>query len=110
LGPEAYNVSGTVIGDSFNLLGHDGFSGVTGFPLGATDLVPAAPLPAILDPMLGLNGGPTRTHALVFGSPAVDAIPGAGCATGVDQRGAPRPQDADGDTMQIVTSVPSSGA
>jgi hypothetical protein len=99
IAPEAYNSLGTVMGDSFNLLGHDGFSGVAGFTVGATDLVPAVPLPAILDPTLGHNGGPTRTHALVFGSPAVDAIPGAGCATGVDQRGAPRPQDADGDTI-----------
>ncbi len=99
IGQEAYNASGTVIGDSFNLFGHDGFSGVTGFTLGATDLVPAVPLPAILDPMLSNNGGPTQTHGLVFGSPAVDAIPGAGCATAIDQRGAPRPQDADGDTV-----------
>jgi hypothetical protein len=35
------------------------------------------------------------THALVPGSPAIDAIPGAdtGC-TGNDQRGMPRPQGA----------------
>ena len=99
IAPEAYNGSGTVTGDSFNLFGHDSFSGVAGFTLGATDLVPAVPLPAILDPTLSNNGGPTHTHALVFGSPAVDAVPGAGCATGIDQRGAPRPQDADGDTI-----------
>ena len=96
---EAYNISGTVIGDGFNLFGHDGFSGVAGFTLGATDLVPVVPLPTILDPTLGFNGGTTSTHVLVFGSPAVDAVPGAGCATGIDQRGAPRPQDADGDTI-----------
>ena len=99
IAPEAYNGLGTVIGDSFNLFGHDSFSGVAGFTLGATDLVPAVPLPAILHPALSYNGGPTRTHALVFGSPGVDAVPGATCATGVDQRGAPRPQDADGDTI-----------
>ena len=99
IGPEAYSVSGNVIGDSFNVFGHDGFSGVAGFTLGATDLVPAVPLSAILAPTLGYNGGPTKTHTLVFGSPAVDTIPGAACATGTDQRGAPRPQDADGDTF-----------
>ena len=99
IGPEAYNVSGNVIGDSFNVFGHDGFSGVAGFTLGATDLVPAVPLSAILAPTLGYNGGPTKTHTLVFGSPGVDTIPGAACATGTDQRGAPRPQDADGDTV-----------
>jgi hypothetical protein len=99
IAPEAYNSSGTVIGDSFNLFGHDGFSGVAGFALGASDLVPAVPLSAILAPTLGYNGGPTKTHTLVFGSPAVDTIPGAACATGTDQRSAPRPQDADGDTF-----------
>lgn len=42
------------------------------------------------DPMLGPladNGGPTPTHALLPGSPAIDQ----GQATGADQRGAPRP-------------------
>ena len=94
------HASGTVIGDSFNLFGHDGFSGVTGFTLGATDLVSSVPVPSILDPTLSNNGGPTRTHGLVSGSPALDAVPGAGCATGIDQRGAPRPQDGDGDTSR----------
>lgn len=61
--------------------------------------MPAEPLAAILDPTLGYNGGATRTHALVFGSPAVDAVLGAACATGTDQRGAPRAQDGDGDTF-----------
>jgi hypothetical protein len=37
--------------------------------------------------VLRQNGGPTPTHALLIGSPAVDR--GAGCAD-VDQRGAPR--------------------
>jgi hypothetical protein len=38
------------------------------------------------------NGGPTRTQALLAGSPALDA----GSATGVDQRGTPRPFDLKG--------------
>ncbi len=106
IGPEAYSVGsqsgGTVVvTDGFNLFGHDGSSGVAGFTLGVTDLLPTVPLSAILDPTLGYNGGPSglRTHTLVFGSPAVDAVPGAACATGTDQRGVPRPQDADGDTL-----------
>lgn len=44
------------------------------------------------DPMLGplaSNGGPTPTHALVPGSPAIDAAEPAG-APATDQRGAPR--------------------
>ena len=51
------------------------------------------------DPRLGglrRNGGPTRTMALLAGSPAIDAIPrGAnGCGTRIatDQRGVARPQ------------------
>jgi hypothetical protein len=59
------------------------------------------------DPLLGPlqdNGGPTFTHALLEGSPAIDAIyTDCGCTTiaGVlvttDQRGEPRPVDGDGD-------------
>jgi len=40
---------------------------------------------------LGLNGGPTRTHALLDGSPATDAGNPAVCLA-VDQRGITRPQ------------------
>ena len=61
--------AGTVIANNLNLFGHDGVAGVTGFTPGPTDLVPSAPLAAILNPTLGDNGGPTKTHALVPGSP-----------------------------------------
>jgi hypothetical protein len=46
------------------------------------------------DPMLGRladNGGDTRTHALLPGSPAIDAIPAISCTLPTDQRWAPRP-------------------
>jgi CSLREA domain-containing protein len=53
------------------------------------------------DPLLGVladNGGSTFTHALGAGSPALDAGDNATCAagpvSGVDQRGASRPFDA----------------
>jgi CSLREA domain-containing protein len=53
------------------------------------------------DPLLGPlanNGGPTRTHALLSGSPAIDtgdpATPPGGCLP-VDQRGSPRQDIAD---------------
>jgi predicted outer membrane repeat protein len=59
------------------------------------------------DPLLGPlqdNGGPTFTHALLEGSPAIDGVcTDCGCTTvdGVtvttDQRGEPRPSDGDGD-------------
>ena len=53
------------------------------------------------DPMLGPladNGGPTQTHALLAGSPALDAGDNAICAAdpvnNLDQRGLARPQGA----------------
>ncbi len=51
------------------------------------------------DPRLGEladNGGPTKTRALLDGSPAIDAA-GNTNAPAVDQRGVSRPQDGDGD-------------
>jgi hypothetical protein len=55
--------------------------------------------------VLANNGGATPTHALMAGSPALDAgnpvtvgsVSGA-CATN-DQRGALRPQDGDGNNV-----------
>jgi hypothetical protein len=57
------------------------------------------------DPLLGPlanNGGPTLTHALTTGSPAIDmgdmaAMAGAGQVPANDQRGAPFTRVADGD-------------
>lgn len=53
-----------------------------------TDL---AAVVAGLDPVLQANGGPTLTHALLAGSPAIDHGNAFGGA--VDQRGLPRPSD-----------------
>lgn len=93
-GPEVYidgSSGATISANSHNIFGHDGNSGVIGFSPGATDIVPAAKLVAIRNPELADNGGPTRTHALVKGSPALDAAPSASCnaapVNGVDQRG-----------------------
>jgi CSLREA domain-containing protein len=55
------------------------------------------------DPRLGPltdNGGPMLTHALLSGSPALDAGDNAACPS-VDQRGQPRPRDGDGDGAAI---------
>ena len=49
-----------------------------------------------LDSTLGDNGGPTETHALLAGSPAIDAIPLINCTVTTDQRGVPRPQPTGG--------------
>ncbi len=55
------------------------------------------------DPILGPlanNGGPTKTHALPVGSPAIDAGTNTGCPS-TDQRGLPRPRDGDGNGSSI---------
>jgi hypothetical protein len=101
-GPEIVN-SGTTLADNHNLFGVDGTAGVEGFLPGVTDIVPPAGvlLPDILNPTLAFNGGPTQTHALVPGSPAIDAG-GTDCTDvngnplPTDQRGKPRLVDGDG--------------
>ena len=56
---------------------------------GASDLVvPDAGIEALAD-----NGGPTLTHALLAGSPAIDTADDLACPT-TDQRGVSRPQAA----------------
>jgi hypothetical protein len=53
------------------------------------------------DPMLGglaNNGGETKTHALLAGSPAIDAIPVVSCTLPIDQRWMERPVAAGEDT------------
>jgi predicted outer membrane repeat protein len=55
----------------------------------------ASPTVIVADPMLGPlagNGGPTMTHALLEGSPAIDAA--ADCVVTEDQRGIDRPRGA----------------
>ena len=56
-----------------------------------------------LDPLLGAladNGGPTATHALTSGSPAIDAASNTGCPA-TDQRGVARPVDGNGDSVAV---------
>ena len=84
-----------------NLLGEfNGSSGVLGGAFG--DLVGSAEFP--LDPLLGPladNGGPTLSHALLKGSPAIDAGNINGAAR-VDQTGARRNRDGDFDGLLDV--------
>jgi cysteine-rich repeat protein/parallel beta-helix repeat protein len=67
---------------------------------------------AIVDTTLADNGGPTPTHALPDGSPAIDLVPIADCTDAAsapltaDQRGFIRPADGDGD----VTALCDAGA
>jgi len=92
-GPELAN-GGIVFAANYNLFGVNGDAGVANFFPGATDIVPRAgiQLPDILDPTLANNGGPTQTHALVPGSPALDASPADADCAPTDQRGVRRPQ------------------
>jgi hypothetical protein len=49
----------------------------------------------ITDPGLGplaANGGPTKTLALLAGSPALNTVPTSACSLTTDQRGVHRPQ------------------
>lgn len=91
----------------FSLVGDNTGTTLVAAPVGAPDingnLVGTGASP--IDPLLGLladNGGPTKTHALLVGSPAVDAG-NAAAAAGVgsvplnDQRNAPFTRVFDGD-------------
>ena len=101
VGPEIWNNS-IVTANNFNLFGSNGNAGVTGFTPGPTDIVPGVPLAQILGPLQN-NGGPTQTHALVDGSPALDAGDPGGCRDSqgallsTDQRGFARHVDSNND-------------
>ena len=77
VGPEIWN-NNIVTANNFNFFGTNGNAGVSGFAPGPTDIVPRVGLAQILGP-LKKNGGATQTHALVAGSPAIDAGNLGGC-------------------------------
>lgn len=85
------DVAGSFVSQGYNLIGAGDES--TGFTNGLMqDLVGTAASPT--DAKLGSladNGGPTRTHALRFDSPALDAGHSGSLVT--EQRGRPRPID-----------------
>ncbi|HEX2244259.1 MAG TPA: choice-of-anchor Q domain-containing protein [Gammaproteobacteria bacterium] len=94
--------------DRYNLFGHSGETNAQAFARfspGPTDITatsngnrPTA-LANILNPTLANNGGPTRTHALPAGNPAIDAVMDGTCPPpSTDQRGIKRPQDGNGDS------------
>jgi hypothetical protein len=90
-GRDCHHASGTVTSTGYNL-DSDGSCRLTD----STDLPDTNPQ---LGPLRD-NGGPTLTHALLPGSPAIDAIPWGtnGCGTTLisDQHGRARPQPAGG--------------
>ena len=80
-----------ITSSGFNLIGNVGT--VTAFnQTGDLTGTGAAPLNPMLG-ALGNNGGPTQTHALLPGSPAINAGTSTG-APATDQRGVSRPQGA----------------
>jgi CSLREA domain-containing protein len=76
--------------DGVDSLGHNIDSGTTCDLQGPGDLSHITPK---LAPLRN-NGGPTKTHALLTGSPAIDAGDAGRCPS-TDQRGAHRPADGD---------------
>jgi hypothetical protein len=91
----ALNDGSNCLGGLFSL-GHNLEDGVTCAMGHASDLNNTQP--EIED--LADNGGGTATYALKNGSPAIDAGDNAACPD-VDQRGAPRPVDGDGDGLAV---------
>jgi hypothetical protein len=104
-------IDASVNASNFNLFGHRGLTNAqafTYFTPGPTDITATSNgnrpirLDRILNTTLANNGGPTRTHALVAGSPAIDTVTDGTCPPPRrDQRGVRRPQDGDNDGAAI---------
>jgi hypothetical protein len=95
-GPEIYNYQRnytTVVVDNRNLFGVNNVPGTVGFTPDGSDIIPpgGVMIGDILAPLAD-NGGRTLTHALVAGSPAIDAAPVDNDCPATDQRGTTRPQ------------------
>lgn len=92
-GGEAPDCGGTLTSQGYNLV--QSTAGCT-FVSAPGDITGQDPqLAALAD-----NGGATQTRALLPASPAIDTANNATCALS-DQRGAPRPQDGNGDSSAI---------
>src|SRR5262249_44806580 len=87
--------SGTIVSNGHNLMGFRN-----------QNCMVSGPAPIVADPNLGPlqnNGGPTETHALLAGSPAIDAGDRGGCRDNLgallttDQRGFRRTVDGNRD-------------
>jgi hypothetical protein len=73
---------------AINSLGNNLFTDGTCFPVVNDQIVGDVGIDSLAD-----NGGPTQTHALLAGSPAIDAAEDTVCPA-TDQRGVTRPQGA----------------
>ena len=88
------DLAGTFVSLGFNLIGQA--EGATGFTNGLNGDLPGS-AQAPIDPLIGplrMNGGPTPSHALLPGSPAIDQGNRLGIHS--DERGLQRPHDYPG--------------
>jgi CSLREA domain-containing protein len=96
LAPDCDNTASIVLSQGYNLVGVG-----TGciFAQAAGDQIGVSPIDPKLGPLAD-NRGPTPTHGLLTGSPALDtANPTAGAFEATDQRSYLRPRDGNADTL-----------
>lgn len=104
---------GEIVSEGFNLIGNSDGCAITHVMGGSIIGTGAAPVDPRLGPLQN-NGGPTETHALETGSPAIDAgnnvTPGstADACLATDQRGVARPVGARCDIGAFEGSVAAS--
>lgn len=92
---------GTADNASHNLIGDAGTSG--GIQNGTNGNIVGVNVNAVLNTTLADNGGPTKTHALICGSPAIDAGDNALAAgLAADQRGLSRIYNGNGDATATI--------
>ncbi len=92
------DIAGMLTSDGYNLIRDISSTIFTQNKQHYTDMSVDTRTDLKIDPMLRDNGGPTKTHALLPGSPAIDAIPLQSCQVkGIgmytDQRSVKRPDD-----------------
>jgi hypothetical protein len=99
-GQDLTGLTGTVFNARFSLIGDNSDSGLAEAPVGAPDAngnLIGGPVNGTIDPLFGPlidNGGPTWTHAIGIGSPALDSgdpasVAGMNGVPEFDQRGNP---------------------
>jgi beta-glucanase (GH16 family) len=81
---------------AINSLGNNVFTDGTCFPVGSDQIVTSAGIDSLAN-----NGGPTLTHALLAGSPAIDAGNTGACPV-TDQRGVARDAACDVGSYEFV--------
>jgi hypothetical protein len=87
------DVKGDLISNGFNLIGNNSGANISSALASDQIGTPAAPVDPLLGPLQN-NGGPTFTHALLQGSPAIDKGESSGSTS--DQRGFGRRKDIPG--------------